>query len=88
MSGALDTFIKHVFSDTSLPKQVWVGDNLLFAKATRAVAHRDCAVAREVINSSRFPTMFDNSRAGIANLWVTCTVLGCLLECVLEVGCS
>ena len=39
------------------------------------MAKKQCARARELILSSRFPTFFDTPRATIAGLWTACAVI-------------
>jgi len=53
-------------------------DNVLLAKATRALAKQRCAGSggvRAILRSSRFATFFSGTRTALADLWATCAAL-------------
>lgn len=73
--GALVQFIRDLEQRADVPEAVRRSDNVLFAKATVAQLQGDCATARAVIQSSRFPTYFSGPRTQLASIWTTCAAM-------------
>ena len=63
---ALQTFVDAL---PASPKGVATSDEALFARATLAIERKHTTLARSVIKSSRFPTMFEGPRVALAQLW-------------------
>jgi hypothetical protein len=53
----------------SSPKGVATSDEALFARAILAIEKKHTTLARSIIKSSRFPTMFEGPRVVLAQLW-------------------